>query len=339
MKRQISKPLFALFLILSLILLQGCNDDDPATAQSDDADSDSGLDDSNTIHVDAGDDESVLLSVEFDSACQLSGKWISNQRTLNIALNGKMKQAGHNWAYWEFEQSGTEVTVKKGLKCGVEIIERSEPSYSQVIADPPVWDAITKNVFNTGRKGVYGLSESGECFLSLEKFYLVRGATVSHFINPDVLLDDARTKAEGTTPGWEDWDQDGNPGITFRLVGVATGALYVAQREWTEYFGPTEKNADSFTLQVRWNNEQVVIDQDPEGLPSADSWPAPEPSEHFVVFVRVDNLKNADGSNLWDVAQDADDLDLTICEKMREVKDELFDHPVIQEDLELKAGD
>ncbi len=337
MKRQIPKPVIPLFFILGLILSQSCNNDGPGESDSHHGDRDSGANHRDSTNDDAGRDESVLLEVAFDPECQLSGKWISIQRTLNIALDGAMKQAGHNWAYWEFEQSGTEVTVKKGLKCGMLMIERSEPSYSEVIADPAVWNAVTENAFNTGRKGVYGLDESGECYFGLEKFYLIRGATVSHFMNPDVPLEEARTKAEGTTPGWEDWDQDGNPGLTFRLVGIATGALYLVQREWSEYFGTTEKNADSFTLQVQWNIEQEVIDQEPKELPSAESWPSTERSEHFVAFARVDNLKNADGSDLWDIGQNADDL--AICEKMREVKDELIDHPVIQEDLDSKAGD
>ena len=88
---------------------------------------------------------------------------------------------------------------------------------------------------------------------------------------------------------------------------------------------------------IHFAAEQEVVDQNPDNLPSAESWPSTEPGENFVSFIRVDDLKNADGSDLWDISQDADDL--AICEKMREVKDELFDHPVILEDLEWKAGD
>ncbi|MBN1655286.1 MAG: hypothetical protein JXA30_16085 [Deltaproteobacteria bacterium] len=339
------------FLLVAFVFFARCSSDDKQDnhkANASDAigeaeaKQDSGNDESDSAvpdpayEADASAGSVEIPAIESSADCQLSGKWISLQRTMSIALGGAMKQAGHNWAYWEFEQSGTEVVVKKGLKCGVIIIERSESTFSEVIAGPALWNGLTNNIFNTGRRAVYGESASDQCFLHLERYYLVRGATVSYFSDPDASLGKAETEKKGTTPGWEDWDEDGNPGVTFRLAGIANGEIYVAQREWTEYFGPTEKSAERFRLQVLWNHEQLVIKQVPASLPPAESWPSTEPDENFVIFVRVDNLKKSDGSDLWDLGEEADDL--TVCERMRQLKDELFDDAIVREDLEMQAS-
>jgi hypothetical protein len=350
MKHPTASSYLTVLLVFSLVVCTRCSkDNSPADNQTTPLDSgddsksklDSGQGESESSvpdfldEVSSIDSYSNIPAVESDPDCQLQGKWISVQRTLSLALNGKIQQAGHSWDYWEFEQTGTKVTVTKGLKCGVGMIDRTQPSYSRVLSGESLWKALTKHIFNTDRKGVYGRYQSDQCFLGFEHWYLVRGATVPYFIDhPDVSIDEAKTKAEGDTPGWEDWDQDGKPGVTYGLAGIATGELFVAQREWSEYFGPTVKNAVSFKLKDAWNVEQVVIDKSPETLPSADSWPSTEPGENFVVFVRVDTLKNSNGSKLWDVPADADDE--TICEKMRSVKDTVVDEPVIQADLAIQ---
>jgi hypothetical protein len=40
----------------------------------------------------------------------------------------------------------------------------------------------------------------------------------------------AENMASRSTPGWEDWDSDGNPGISGSIPGAVTGKIFVASR-------------------------------------------------------------------------------------------------------------
>jgi hypothetical protein len=263
----------------------------------------------------AGDAAAPEVQVHPD--CDLSGKWISAQRTLSIAVGIQgVRQSGHNWGYWEFEQDGTEAVVTRGLRCGFQVVDRSTTLPTEVHVSQAVWDGEATHSFNDGRRAVYGATGSDECYLQVEQRYLVRGATVDYFIDPAVDLAEAAEPATDTTPGWEDWDEDGHPGVTFTISGLASGAIYVVQRDWNEYEGLTPRGADKFRVDVTWNTEQVTISKEPPQLPSADSVSSTEPGDNFIWFARLDGVEQ------WDVADDADVL--TVCARVRELKDQLL---------------
>jgi hypothetical protein len=230
-----------------------------------------------------------IPEVSEDPGCDLTGKWISVRRMITFALEKVVEQSIHNFQYWEIEQTGTEAEVKVGLRCGVIIKDRSQPSYSTITASPGMFDGLTRNCRGDGRRAVAGAVDSGECYVAFEKRYLVRGATVDYFIDPEVPLQEARSPAEGDTPGWEDWDGDGFPGVTFTIAGVANGDLYVAQRDWTEWEGLVPREAERFRMDLSWNTEQVVIEADPPDFPVPDNWPSTEPGANFILMHRVDD--------------------------------------------------
>jgi len=318
------------WLVLGLMMLCPACGEDTVGDSNDSAQRDAGGEKSDVSSDGSTKDGKVSDTqqpyVEPDPGCDLTGKWISVRRTVNEAkvLNFEMRQATHNWAYWEIEQSGTDAVVTRGLKCGLEVIDISEElTLAVVMVTRDVWEGLTRHVSNTGRHAEYKSSGKNRCSLSFERHYKVRGATVDYFTNPDIPLEEAATKAKGTTPGWEDWDEDGRPGVTFIISGIASGNLMVVQREWSEYTGTTDKNAESFKLANTWHHEQYVLEAD-SPLLATESQPSTDPADQFIIFTRVDNLE------AWDLPEDAKDL--AVCEKMRELKDVLINDPLIEAD-------
>ena len=259
----------------------------------------------------------IVPEVEPHPDCSLTGKWISVQRTLSVAVVSReqVKQSAHSWGYWEFEQNGVEAVAVKGLRCGFQVVSRSTTIPVNITVSRAIWDADTTRSSNNGRSATYGATGDG-CYLHIERRYVVRGATVDYFMDPSADLEEAQTQASEIVPGWEDWDGDGHPGITFTVSGLASGELYLALREWHEYRGTTPRGAQKFEVGMIWNTEQVTLGKDREGLSSADTISSVEPSENFIWFVRVDGLEQ------WDVAEDTDDL--AVCVRVRELKDQLL---------------
>ena len=65
------------------------------------------------------------------------------------------------------------------------------------------------------------------------------------YLDPVRKLPDRTMMAERRgTPGWEDWDGDGNPGISLKVSSpLASGTLYTCQRDWTVYDGAHRRSA------------------------------------------------------------------------------------------------
>jgi hypothetical protein len=257
------------------------------------------------------------------NGCDLTGKWIATQRSLQDAVGGMVVQSGHSWSYWEFEQRNSQAVVKKVLQCGEEVKDHSVTGLgTQVTSTQALWDGMTLNNKVLDGKATYGpVPGSEQCQLQIDKCAVVRGATFSYFsafgaggfTHP---FDETMQTAQGSTPGSEDWDNDGNPGVTYHVSGIANGDIYMAQRDLAEYKGTTDKRSDKFRLWVTRLHEQQVLGQNPATLPSADVTPSADPEEHFIWFARVDGLPR------WDLAANADDL--AICTKMRALKDQLI---------------
>jgi hypothetical protein len=146
----------------------------------------------------------------------------------------------------------------------------------------------------------------------MAKQYAVRGATVSYYQAAALpTMPTVSQQAMGSTPGWEDWDMDGNPGITLVVTGVATGSLYVAQRDWTQYAdssGTIPQSAAKFKAALTWNSEQDVLGYSGSSLITQSSTPDSDASLHYGWFGKL-----ADGQ--------ATGADADICAAVRTLKD------------------
>jgi hypothetical protein len=214
--------------------------------------------------------------------CDLNGRWLVAQRVLASALG--QSQASHNWFYYELRQDGTQVTVTKGLHCGYEVVAIS-PLGANVDSHGD-WPAFLTHNSDAGRKGT-AQESGGKCQISFEKRYTVRGATIPFYEDPNQTLPTAMQQASGSTPGWEDWDGDGNPGITLVVSGAATGSLYLSQRDWTQYSGTTALDATSFELPVTWNTTQAALGYTGSPLITQSATPDSDATQHYVWFVRL----------------------------------------------------
>jgi hypothetical protein len=217
-----------------------------------------------------------------DPRCDLNGRWLVAQRVLAAALG--QTQASHNWFYYELRQDADQVTVTKGLHCGYEVVHVS--ALGADVSSQGDWPALLVHDSDTGRKGTVQVSSSG-CQIAVEKRYTVRGATLPFYDDPSQALPTLSQQASGTSPGWEDWNGDGHPGITLVVSGAATGSLYLSQRDWNQFSGSVAFDATSFQMAVTWNTEQGVLGYDGSELITESAEPDPDATQHYVDFVRL----------------------------------------------------
>ena len=216
--------------------------------------------------------------------CDMNGRWLVAQRVLADAIG--QKQASHNWFYYEINQSGDQVTVTRGLQCGFEVVPITALGAS--VDSHLAWPGILAHVNDTGRKGTMTVTASG-CQLAIEKKYTVRGATVSFYSDPNQTMPTAAQKAAGSTPGWEDWDTDTNPGITLVVSegGSNLGTLYCSQRDWNQFTGPVDAQTTTFKVPVTWGSEQDALGYTGSSLVTQSASPDADPAENFAWFARL----------------------------------------------------
>jgi hypothetical protein len=223
---------------------------------------------------------------EAPGTCNLSGPWLVAQRLLVTAAG--QEQSAQTWFYYDLQQQGTALTVMRGLHCGYRVVKKSPLAAN--VDSSAAWPAFLARNSSAGRRGQV-TTESGGCHVTLAREYVVRGATVPHYLNPAVALPD-RTQAAGAgNPGWEDWDADGNPGISIRISSaLASGTLFDCQREWTEYDGLVPAGASKFKARVTANNEHVVLGRAagaPQSLETSSSLSS-DSSQHYAWLHRLE---------------------------------------------------
>ncbi len=243
-----------------------------------------------------------------DPSCDMNGRWLVAQRVLATAIG--QDQAAHNWFYYEIRHEGANTIVTKGLHCGFEVIKKS--ALSAAVDSSGAWTALMERSNSNGRKGTYVKAGAG-CNLTLAKEYVVRGATVPYYLTPGNPLPAKDKPALNGQPGWEDWDGDGNPGISLKASSaLASGTLYVEQRDWTQYSGATSGTATKFKVSITYNGEQVALGRAagaPQAIETASA-PSADATQHYAWFAKL-----ADGQ--------ATGADAEICKAVRTLKDTL----------------
>jgi hypothetical protein len=208
------------------------------------------------------------------------------QRVLATAIG--QQQAAHSWFYYEIEQKGAAVTVTRGLHCGFVVVKKT--SLAANVDSSGSWSHFLQKNTSTGRRGTFA-KEGATCRLALDTEYVVRGATVATYSDPKQPLPTRAQKAEGATPGWEDWDGDQQPGISLKVSSsLASGTLYTCQRDWTRYEGITSAAGNKFKVPISYGGEQVPLGRSmgaPQAIESGSS-PSSDPSQHFAWFHRLE---------------------------------------------------
>jgi hypothetical protein len=217
--------------------------------------------------------------------CDLSGRWLVADRQVANGLGAE--EAGHEWFYFEMSQTGSQVTVTNGFSCGGNVT-----GISQVAANVDyhkTWPAMQTYDVQTGRTGTSTATSSG-CSVSFEKYYEIIGASVPYYLqNLSAALPTASQEAMGTSPGWQDWDNDGNPGITMNVTGLTTGQIYVSIRKYSQWSGDIAAGSSNFTLADDWDSDTDLLGYSGSSLltSTASASKDNDASLHFATFARL----------------------------------------------------
>jgi hypothetical protein len=178
--------------------------------------------------------------------------------------------------------------VARGLHCGYDVVKKT--SLAANVDSSGAWPAFLRNNSSSGRRGTFVKGGAG-CRLLLDTEYVVRGATIAAYADPGVPLPDRGKKADVAAPGWEDWDGDGQPGISLKVSSsLASGTVYTCQRDWTRYDGETAPSAAKLKVAIKYGGEQVPLGRSagsPQAIESASS-PSSDPSQHYAWFHRLE---------------------------------------------------
>jgi hypothetical protein len=214
--------------------------------------------------------------------CDMTGRWLSTVHLTNDTL-GNLQYA-YSYIYYEIEQSGEGFEVTKGIYCGESTL--GVGAFAISLDSRAAWPAFRTKVRFEGRSGT-SVKEADGCRIDLERWYTVRGATVPHYLDPAIPLPSAENEATDSTPGWEDWDNDGNPGFTGVLSGTVTGKIFLAPRQWTQLSGTAASLDGVVNLLAQWGSEQNVMAYDGSPLLASESAKSADPRAHFAEFVRL----------------------------------------------------
>lgn len=247
-----------------------------------------------------------------DPECDLNGRWLIAQRNL-LSLPALQCQAVHTWYYYEIRHDGEGFTITKGLHCGYETVKKSGQSANVVNMD--MWPAMLANISSTGRTGTFA-KLADKCQLTLPIEYVVRGATVSHYRDPATTLPAMGSAAAGPggmPPGWEDWDNDSNPGFSLNINSpLAKGTLYLCTRDTNAIDNTAPLSSATFKVLMSFTTTQSVLGTAAGSSPliTMGGTPWNNADSHFTYFMKLQ-----DGQAVGTDAQ--------ICEQVRTLKDSL----------------
>jgi hypothetical protein len=247
-----------------------------------------------------------------DPECDLNGRWLLAQRNL-LSLPLAQCQAIHTWYYYEIRHDGEGFTVTKGLHCGFEAVKKS--SQSATVVNMDMWPAMLANMSSTGRTGTF-VKQADKCHLTLPTEYVIRGATVSYYRDPATTLPAMGSAAAGPggmPPGWEDWDNDSNPGFSLNInAPLAKGTLYACTRDTNAIDNTTPLSSAVFKVLMTFTTTQSTLGTSAGSSPliTQGGTPFDGADSHFTYFQKLQ-----DGQ--------ATGTDAQICEQVRTLKDSL----------------
>jgi hypothetical protein len=238
------------------------------------------------------------------------------------------KEVSATYYYYDLTQTGTAVTVNHGLHCGLSVLKSPSNAFGggDSVSFPSAGPALISRQdegqmygSQPARTGTMTPTSSG-CQFHLNKYFIVRGATLAYFDDPSKMMSASLSVASGcgaqfancTTPGSEDWDNDGNPGITLSVAGTANGNIYAAQRDFSEFYGTLPLGASKFEVGLVDMSGQPAVGPEQYALgygggctsicstgSANDACPKSGcTSEYFVDFVRLDSPPGSSNTDI-----------------------------------------
>ncbi len=229
---------------------------------------------------DRGEYDACTTNSPADPAPDLTGRWairtVASRYAPKTGLTSAFYTRTISILLADQTQDGTEL----GLDARYCAQHAEDPdSLAHVVIPESYVDSLQPFV----RRGRYAKGEQGAELFLLPSFAEVMGATLEDpFDDPlPTDVDDERVM---------DQDQDGNPGITIKLSGIASGDLYVVQRQTSVWTG-IAVSTDRVEGHYGFTSEQYVLASDPASLKPLASQTAivdPDACASTFVMVRVD---------------------------------------------------
>jgi hypothetical protein len=216
------------------------------------------------------------------SACDMSGRWLVTRHEVADGL-GQL-QTAHSWLYYEIEQQGDQFTVKKGLNCGHGVVQRTLLGAN--VDMHLSWPSVLLKSRDDGRAGTSKAGSAG-CDVHFDKITRSEGVTVPYYNDPSIPLATMNQQATGTTPGWEDWDNDGHPGITMFLSGGISGEIYAAVRSYNELSGTAPDTTHTLKLADVWDQTENVLGYNGSPALTSTGVRASDATFHFAELARL----------------------------------------------------
>ena len=200
-----------------------------------------------------------------------------------------------NWDLYEVAQDGDDVTITDHLFCS--LVTTGD---ARVALSDDSTRAMQQHLDQSGREGTFTADGDG-CALDLERVYIVMGASPIGFFrggvetppgridgNPDMAQLEPLPTAGGS-PGADDWDADGKPGIQFIITDslLGSGIRHTTQRDWHEMRGSVPAGSDDFRVDVTWDFEESVIEASNPFFASVAS--VRQDSPHSALWKRADD--------------------------------------------------
>jgi hypothetical protein len=226
--------------------------------------------------------ETLSSTSSAPSSCDLTGSWLVTVHKVTDGLGNL--QTVHDYYFYEIAQQGDAFSVARSLKCGSDVIGGG--AFAITVSYAGAQAGVIKHVTHDGRTGT-SVSAAGGCQITFAEQYTVAGATVPYYLDPSTTLPTVDDMATDTMPGWEDWDEDGKPGITGVLEGTITGEIYTAAREWASYSGTAAGVSSVFKLAMGWEQEPNVMSFEGSPFLGSSAVRAADASLHFVELARL----------------------------------------------------
>lgn len=228
------------------------------------------------------------------SSCDMTGKWLVTLHRTTDGLGNL--QTIHDWLYYEIAQQGDTFSVTKSLRCGTDVVGGG--AFAITVDYAKGAPKVMQHVSHDGRTGS-SVSDGSGCQVDFDKQYTVVGATLPYYLDPSTVLPNADQMATEADPGWEDWDEDGKPGITGYCNGTIVGEIYTAARDWNVLTGSVPGVGSVIKLSVEWDQEPNVMAFEGSPFLGSTAVRAADPTGHFVELARLnDEQASGDDSTL-----------------------------------------
>jgi hypothetical protein len=181
-----------------------------------------------------------------DTDCDMTGFWTVRESDYTCDSVFNNPQTSSNWYLYEIVQNGGTFQLTNSLDCGVHVTGSVTVDYTIGALDAVMYENPMDGRGSHGSRHGTSAATEGGCAVSLERWYVVRGAT-SAFLPGDFAADPPLASLaplptvsdpiNGTTfpAGATDPDGDGFPGVAFQISGLVSGIRDSVQRVWKAY--------------------------------------------------------------------------------------------------------